>query len=106
MFGGNVTTTGIMDTVRKCTPCYVNGREDRAVASAFGTAPTAGYCQEIGLAEAGEAVREALGGYAKVVWAIGLLASGQASTMTGTYTGQFVMEGFWISGLPPGSEWR
>ena len=28
------------------------------------------------------------------VWAIGLLAAGQSSTMTGTYSGQFVMEGF------------
>uniref|UniRef100_A0A914P4N2 Uncharacterized protein n=2 Tax=Panagrolaimus davidi TaxID=227884 RepID=A0A914P4N2_9BILA len=28
------------------------------------------------------------------IWAIGILASGQSSTMTGTYAGQFVMEGF------------
>nr|XP_012595749.1 natural resistance-associated macrophage protein 1 isoform X4 [Microcebus murinus] len=28
------------------------------------------------------------------IWAIGLLAAGQSSTMTGTYAGQFVMEGF------------
>lgn len=28
------------------------------------------------------------------MWAIGLLAAGQSSTMTGTYAGQFVMEGF------------
>jgi hypothetical protein len=28
------------------------------------------------------------------VWAIGLLAAGQSSTMTGTYTGQKTMEGF------------
>jgi natural resistance-associated macrophage protein len=27
------------------------------------------------------------------VWGIGILASGQSSTMTGTYAGQFVMEG-------------
>lgn len=30
----------------------------------------------------------------KYIWAIGLLAAGQSSTMTGTYAGQFVMEGF------------
>ncbi|GAB1610163.1 metal transporter nramp1 homolog isoform X1, partial [Argonauta hians] len=30
----------------------------------------------------------------KIIWGIGVLASGQSSTMTGTYTGQFVMEGF------------
>ncbi|CAH8487140.1 unnamed protein product [Schistosoma rodhaini] len=28
------------------------------------------------------------------IWAIGLLAAGQSSTMTGTYSGQFAMEGF------------
>lgn len=32
-------------------------------------------------------------GYAlKVIWAIGLLAAGQCSTITGTYAGQFIME--------------
>lgn len=30
----------------------------------------------------------------KYIWAIGLFAAGQSSTMTGTYTGQFVMSGF------------
>jgi len=28
------------------------------------------------------------------IWSIGILAAGQSSTMTGTYSGQFVMEGF------------
>lgn len=28
------------------------------------------------------------------IWAIGIFAAGQSSTMTGTYAGQFVMEGF------------
>ncbi|KAF0719701.1 Aste57867_867 [Aphanomyces stellatus] len=56
-----------------------------------------GYCQPIGLAGAGDAIHDTLGPAAKLVrlvWAIGLLASGQASTMTGTYAGQFVMQGF------------
>lgn len=26
------------------------------------------------------------------IWAVGILAAGQSSTMTGTYSGQFVME--------------
>lgn len=80
-----------------CTFCYVDRQSDPVMAVGVVTLsalPAPGYCQEIGLAEAGEAVREALGGYAKIVWAVGLLASGQASTMTGTYAGQFVMEGF------------
>ncbi len=28
------------------------------------------------------------------VWAVGLLAAGQSSTMTGTYAGQYALEGF------------
>ncbi|ERL93635.1 hypothetical protein D910_10923 [Dendroctonus ponderosae] len=31
---------------------------------------------------------------AMYVWAVGILAAGQSSTMTGTYAGQFAMEGF------------
>lgn len=31
---------------------------------------------------------------AMYIWAIGILAAGQSSTMTGTYSGQFAMEGF------------
>lgn len=31
---------------------------------------------------------------AMYIWAVGLLAAGQSSTMTGCYSGQFVMEGF------------
>lgn len=34
------------------------------------------------------------GGAALYIWGVGILAAGQSSTMTGTYTGQFVMEGF------------
>ena len=29
-----------------------------------------------------------------IIWGLGLLAAGQSSTMTGTYTGQFVMQGY------------
>ncbi|EGZ07926.1 hypothetical protein PHYSODRAFT_306066 [Phytophthora sojae] len=53
-----------------------------------------GMCQEIGLSQAGVALSGMLGEYSDVIWAIGLLAAGQSSTMTGTYAGQFVMEGF------------
>lgn len=34
------------------------------------------------------------GAAAMIIWAIGILAAGQSSTMTGTYAGQFAMEGF------------
>ncbi len=49
---------------------------------------------DIGLFEAGDNLKERFGTAAQIVWAIGLLASGQSSTMTGTFAGQFVMQGF------------
>lgn len=36
----------------------------------------------------------AYGAAAMYIWAVGILAAGQSSTMTGTYAGQFAMEGF------------
>ena len=36
------------------------------------------------------------------IWALGLLAAGQSSTMTGTYTGQFVMQGYLDLKVPHG----
>jgi natural resistance-associated macrophage protein len=49
---------------------------------------------DIGLSQAGNKLRDKYGDVAFYVWAIGLLAAGQSSTMTGTYAGQFVMQGF------------
>ena len=51
-------------------------------------------CGGIGLAQTEAALEGTLGSAAKYVWAAGLLAAGQASTMTGVFAGQFVMEGF------------
>ena len=54
-----------------------------------------GECTDsIGLSTAGDALKGLLGGAAQTVWAIGLLASGQSSTMTGVTAGQFIMSGF------------
>ncbi|CAM9522065.1 unnamed protein product, partial [Heterosigma akashiwo] len=49
---------------------------------------------EVGLSQAGDVLGRTLGATAKALWAVGLLASGQSSTMTGAYAGQFVFEGF------------
>ena len=34
-------------------------------------------CMEVGLSNAGDALNSALGGSAKTIWAVGLLAAGQ-----------------------------
>ncbi|KAL8494531.1 hypothetical protein ACS0TY_025370 [Phlomoides rotata] len=51
----------------------------------------------LGLVNAGEYLQERYGGGLLpilYIWGIGLLAAGQSSTITGTYAGQFIMEGF------------
>lgn len=49
---------------------------------------------KIGLQEAGDKLGETYGQVARIIWGIGLLASGQSATMTGTLAGQYVMQGF------------
>ncbi|KAK4748357.1 hypothetical protein SAY87_014943 [Trapa incisa] len=51
----------------------------------------------IGLVNAGQYLQEKYGGGPfpiLYIWGIGLLATGQSSTITGTYAGQFIMGGF------------
>ncbi|EEF37447.1 metal transporter Nramp3 [Ricinus communis] len=51
----------------------------------------------IGLVNAGQYLQNKYGGGLfpiLYIWAIGLLAAGQSSTITGTYAGQFIMGGF------------
>ncbi|KAF7722062.1 hypothetical protein EC973_003744 [Apophysomyces ossiformis] len=47
-----------------------------------------------GLYDASRVLSNTLGEYARYLWAAGLLAAGQSSTMTGTLAGQYVVEGF------------
>ncbi|KAL8231261.1 hypothetical protein R6Q57_001039 [Mikania cordata] len=59
----------------------------------FGTA----IADTIGLGNAGHFLEERFGGGLVpilYIWAVGLLAAGQSSTITGTYAGQFIMGGF------------
>mmetsp|Transcript_83074 Transcript_83074/g.173902 ORF Transcript_83074/g.173902 Transcript_83074/m.173902 type:complete len:583 (+) Transcript_83074:312-2060(+) len=56
-----------------------------------------GTCSEIGLQAGGDALGAMLkhrGQIGRTLFALGVLAAGQASTMTGTFAGQYVMEGF------------
>ncbi|XP_034393741.1 natural resistance-associated macrophage protein 2-like isoform X1 [Cyclopterus lumpus] len=49
---------------------------------------------EVNLYRGGVVLGCFFGPAALYIWAVGILAAGQSSTMTGTYSGQFVMEGF------------
>ncbi|EDV27831.1 uncharacterized protein TRIADDRAFT_20654, partial [Trichoplax adhaerens] len=53
-----------------------------------------GDCSNAQLRTAGNCIYQKFGKAAKIIWGIGLLSAGQSATMTGTYAGQFVMEGF------------
>ncbi|KAL3535399.1 hypothetical protein ACH5RR_003885 [Cinchona calisaya] len=51
-------------------------------------------CQDLDLNKASFLLKDVLGSWSSKVFAIALLASGQSSTITGTYAGQYVMQGF------------
>ncbi|XP_052782528.1 natural resistance-associated macrophage protein 2-like isoform X2 [Mya arenaria] len=60
-------------------------------ASAFSDRPDA---NDASLRKAGLWLNDKYGEVTKIIWGVGILAAGQSSTMTGTYAGQFVMQGF------------
>ncbi|XP_038974195.1 metal transporter Nramp3-like isoform X2 [Phoenix dactylifera] len=51
-------------------------------------------CEDLDLNKASFLLRHVLGKWSSKLFAIALLASGQSSTITGTYAGQYVMQGF------------
>ncbi|XP_030515110.2 metal transporter Nramp6-like [Rhodamnia argentea] len=58
-------------------------------------------CQNLDLNGASFLLRNVLGSWSSKLFAIALLASGQSSTITGTYAGQYVMQGFLDLRLTP-----
>ena len=62
-------------------------------------APT-GSCFAVGLETAAKIFEKRVGASASYLWAVALLASGQSSTVTGTFAGQYVMQGFIHLSLP------
>lgn len=58
-------------------------------------------CQDLDLNKASFLLRNVLGSWSSKLFAIALLASGQSSTITGTYAGQYVMQGFLNLRLQP-----
>merc|ERR1719203_2317718 len=49
---------------------------------------------DIGLKNAGVFIGQQYSNVFRVIWALGLVAAGQSSTMTGAYAGQWVMQGY------------
>ncbi|XP_075650484.1 metal transporter Nramp6.1-like [Castanea sativa] len=55
---------------------------------------TVNQCNNLNLDSAPFLLKNVLGRSSSTIYAIALLASGQSSTITGTYSGQFIMQGF------------
>ncbi|KAJ4840539.1 Metal transporter Nramp5 [Turnera subulata] len=55
---------------------------------------TADQCGDLTLNSASFLLQNVLGKSSKTFYAVALLASGQSSTITGTYAGQYIMQGF------------
>ncbi|KAI8002655.1 Metal transporter Nramp5 [Camellia lanceoleosa] len=51
-------------------------------------------CSDLNLNSATFLLKNMLGKSSSIIYAVALLASGQSSTITGTYAGQFIMQGF------------
>ncbi|OVA12788.1 Natural resistance-associated macrophage like [Macleaya cordata] len=58
------------------------------------TADNADRCSDLTLNSASFLLKNVLGKSSSTFYAIALLASGQSSTITGTYAGQYIMQGF------------
>ncbi|BBG99195.1 NRAMP metal ion transporter 6 [Prunus dulcis] len=58
-------------------------------------------CTDLDLNKASFLLRNVLGSWSSKLFAVALLASGQSSTITGTYAGQYVMQGFLDLRLKP-----
>ncbi|KAL6563074.1 Metal transporter nramp1 [Orobanche hederae] len=58
-------------------------------------------CKNLDLNEASFLLENVLGNWSSKLFAVALLASGQSSTITGTYAGQYVMQGFLNLRLKP-----
>eukprot|EP00118_Oscarella_pearsei_P019563 m.208486 g.208486 ORF g.208486 m.208486 type:complete len:571 (+) comp39709_c0_seq31:227-1939(+) len=68
--------------------CYLRYNFSESCYSPSGSTTAGGLCRNFSECPSSNE------NYLAIVWAVGLLAAGQAATMTGTYAGQFIMDGF------------
>ncbi|KAJ1737430.1 hypothetical protein LPJ72_000489 [Coemansia sp. Benny D160-2] len=68
---------------------------------AFEMLRASGTLYKASLADGASVLSNVLGAGSKYVYAIGLLAIGQSTTMSGTLSGQYVTEGFWNMPVKP-----
>lgn len=89
--GVAITLFTIESTVAIITSLLINMSVVAVFAKGFYGTEVA---SDIGLRTAGDYLGNAYGDGFRIVWALGLCAAGQSSTMTGAYAGQWVMQGY------------
>jgi len=96
-----IKDANIYNTIESSISLFISYVISTAVISTFAVyiAHEPGHT-DLSLTDAAKALERVFGKASKYIWGIGLLAAGQSSTMTGTYAGQFVMEGFLNFTLP------
>ncbi|XP_019177508.1 PREDICTED: metal transporter Nramp1-like isoform X1 [Ipomoea nil] len=60
----------------------------------YASADEKAHCNEITLDSAAFLLKDSLGKWSSKLYAVSLLASGQSSSVTGTFAGQYIMQGF------------
>ncbi|KAI0209960.1 Natural resistance-associated macrophage protein 2 [Lamellibrachia satsuma] len=81
-------------TIESAIALFVSFLINVFVVAVFAAAFSGGEYSQASIRNAGTWLYEKYGLPMKIIWGIGILAAGQSSTMTGTYSGQFVMSGF------------
>jgi len=82
---------GVESTAAILTSLLINMSVVAVFSKGFYGSPAAA---DIGLGSAGHYLGDRYGDLMRIIWALGLCAAGQSSTMTGAYAGQWVMQGY------------
>lgn len=95
-----VHESNVYNSIESAISLFVSFMINFSVVGTFAYYHNKGDYGDLNLENADKALEAAFGKASKIIWGVGLLAAGQSSTMTGTYAGQFVMEGFFAIKLP------
>lgn len=82
-----VHEANVYNSVESAISLFISFMINFAVVGTFAYYHTHGGVDDLNLRNADTALRDAFGDAARIIWGIGLLAAGQSSTMTGTYSG-------------------
>jgi natural resistance-associated macrophage protein len=82
-----VHEANIYNAIESAVSLFISFLISFAVVGTFAFYHDSGLADDLNLRNADQALEKSFGSGAKIIWAVGLLAAGQSSTMTGTYAG-------------------